>query len=70
MSTIRLNQDELAERWGVSPKTLERWRVLGIGPCYLKLNGKVVYRVEDVEAFERQSLRQSTSEPIGTGGGA
>lgn len=62
MSAIRLNQQQVAERWGLSPKTLERWRVLGIGPCYLKLCGKIVYRLEDIEDFERQSLRQSTQE--------
>ena len=44
-STIktRLCQQALAERWGLSPKTLERWRVLGIGPVYIRLPGKVVY---------------------------
>ena len=31
----RLCQQALAERWGLSPKTLERWRVLGIGPVYI-----------------------------------
>ena len=58
----RLCQQALAERWGISPKTLERWRVLGIGPVYIRLPGKVVYRIEDVEAFERSSLRQSTDQ--------
>ena len=66
----RLAQLDLSERWGISPKTLERWRVLGIGPCFLKLGGKVVYRLEDVEAYERQSLRQSTSEAVHAGGAA
>jgi hypothetical protein len=66
----RLAQLDLSERWGISPKTLERWRVLGIGPCFLKLGGKVVYRLEDVEAYERHSLRQSTSEAVHAGGAA
>lgn len=52
MSTRHLNQTELSARWNLSPRTLERWRWLGEGPRYLKLGGRVLYRVEDVEAFE------------------
>ena len=41
---------ELAKRWTISPRTLERWRFLKTGPYHLKIGGRVVYRVEDVEA--------------------
>ena len=27
-----LNENELAQRWGISPKTLRRWRREGRGP--------------------------------------
>jgi hypothetical protein len=60
MSTRHLNQRQLAERWGISPKTLEGWRWLGQGPKFLKLGGRIVYRLEDIEAFEKQQLRQVT----------
>jgi hypothetical protein len=50
-----LNQVELSRRWSLSPRTLERWRWLGQGPAYLKIGGRVVYQLEDVEAFEAQS---------------
>jgi predicted DNA-binding transcriptional regulator AlpA len=60
MSTRHLNQKQLAERWGISPKTLERWRWLGQGPKFLKLGGRIAYRLEDIEAFETQQLRQVT----------
>ena len=51
--TVRhLTQLDLARRWRVSPRTLERWRWLGQGPAYLKLGAAVAYRLEDVEAFE------------------
>ena len=60
MSTRHLNQTELSARWNLSPRTLERWRWLGEGPRYLKLGGRVLYRVEDVEVFEEQQLRQVT----------
>ncbi len=48
----RLTQQELAEHWRITVRTLERWRAAGIGPASLKLNGRVLYRIEDVLAFE------------------
>ena len=41
-----------------------RWRAEGIGPIYLKLQDRVLYRIADVEAYEKQSLRKSTSQPL------
>jgi hypothetical protein len=60
MSTKHLNQRELAERWNISQRTLERWRWVGDGPQFLKLGGRVVYRVEDVERYEFEQLRSHT----------
>jgi hypothetical protein len=34
MSVIHLNQVELAARWKISPRTLERWRWTGEGPAF------------------------------------
>jgi hypothetical protein len=56
-----LTQDQLADRWQMSPRTLERWRWLGQGPRFLKLGGRVVYRVEDIERHEAEQLRDSTA---------
>jgi hypothetical protein len=55
-----LHQVDLARRWNLSPRTLERWRGHGIGPCYLKIGGRVVYRLEDIVAFEAAQRRQAT----------
>ena len=52
-----MNQTELARRWRISSRTLERWRWLRQGPAYLKIGGRVVYRVEDVEAYEQTHCR-------------
>lgn len=52
-----LSEVELAERLSISRKTLQKWRSLGMGPAYLKLGSKVVYRVEDIEAYIKRSLR-------------
>jgi predicted site-specific integrase-resolvase len=65
--TVRIPQHVLAERWSVSTKTLERWRIEGIGPVYIRLPGRVVYRLEDIETFERNALRRSTAEYVHAG---
>lgn len=68
MNIKHLNQRQLADRWDVSEATLERWRSEGIGPIYLKLQGRILYRVEDIESFELESLRKSTTERVNVGG--
>lgn len=55
---LHLNQVQLARRWSLSPRTLERWRWLDQGPAYLKVGGRVVYRLTDVEAFERDAAHR------------
>jgi hypothetical protein len=47
-----LSQRELAQRWRLSPRTLERWRWLGQGPAFLRLGRRIAYRLTDIEAFE------------------
>ena len=69
MEIRHLTQRELAERWRLSEATLERWRSEGLGPQYLKLQGRVLYRLAEVEAYERTCLRASTSETSGGGTG-
>jgi hypothetical protein len=56
-----LRQKDLAARWHVSPRTLERWRWIGTGPKFLKVEGRVIYRLEDVEAYERSQVRSGTA---------
>lgn len=60
MNIRHLNQIELSRRWGISPRTLERWRWLGQGPLYLKIGGRVVYRQQDIEAFEAEREREGS----------
>ena len=59
--TNHLNQIHLARRWNVSPRTLERWRWLNQGPRHLKIGGRVLYRLEDIEAYERDAVHQSAA---------
>ena len=55
-----LNQIDLSRRWSISPRTLERWRWLKSGPRYLKIGGRVVYRLADVEAFETAQIKNAS----------
>lgn len=67
MAIRHLNQIELAARWNISHRTLERWRWSGEGPRYIKIGGRVVYRLEDVEDYEKEQLRASTAiKPVPT----
>lgn len=51
-----LTEQMLAERWVCSVSRLQRWRSKGEGPPYLKIVGKVLYRLKDIEAYEDASL--------------
>lgn len=57
-----LTQTQLADRWQVAESSLERWRSEGIGPVYMKIMGRVRYRLSDTTDFEEDALRGSKSE--------
>ena len=48
-----LNQKQLARRWHLSHRTLERWRCQGQGPVWLKVGGRVLYTMENIQDYER-----------------
>lgn len=62
MSLTLLNQTELAERWRISERTLERWRWRGEGPTFIKIGGSVAYDMEDVVAYEAARRRVALSQ--------
>lgn len=63
-----LTETELANRWGISPKTLQRWRSEGRGPHYMKLSKRVTYPLDVVTEYERHALHASTSQSASAGG--
>lgn len=71
-----LLEAELAERWRLSPRTLQRWRQTAIGPPYLRLGRRILYRMFDVLEFERSALHDHEARldarrrPSSTGGHA
>jgi predicted DNA-binding transcriptional regulator AlpA len=52
----RLTRAELALFWRVSVRTIERREAMGIGPQPVRLGGRVLYRREDVLAWEQAQI--------------
>lgn len=46
-----LNEHDLARVTGLSVASVRRWRLLKIGPKYLKIGASVRYKPEDVSAW-------------------
>lgn len=47
-----LREHELARRWRKSRRSLQRWRVDGAGPAFVRIGGSIRYRMVDVLAYE------------------
>ena len=62
MSMSLLNQREAANYLRLSERTLERMRLLGTGPRYVKASRLIRYRDEDLENWIAARTRTSTSE--------
>ncbi|NTJ63193.1 helix-turn-helix domain-containing protein [Agrobacterium rhizogenes] len=60
-----LRTKEAAEFLSLSARTLEKHRTYGTGPAYRKLGGRVVYSVEDLQAWAARGAVVSTSDPRG-----
>ncbi len=60
-----LRTKEAAEFLSLSARTLEKHRTYGTGPAYRKLGGRVVYAVDDLEAWAARGAVTSTSDPRG-----
>lgn len=50
----RMTEKDLAERWGITTRTAQKWRAKGVGPAYTVIGQHtVLYLEEDVLAYER-----------------
>lgn len=58
-----LRTPEAARLLGLSGRTLEKHRTYGTGPAYRKLGGRVVYSLEDLQAWADRGAKTSTSDP-------
>jgi hypothetical protein len=61
MQTL-LTQRDAAIALRCSERSLERWRLTGNGPRYIKTTRRVLYRESDLEAWLTGRLTTSTSE--------
>lgn len=60
-----LRTPEAARFLGLSGRTLEKHRTYGTGPAYRKLGGRVVYAIDDLQAWAGRGAVTSTSDPRG-----
>ena len=65
MAEELLTQKQLARRWALSERTLERWRCTGEGPTYIKLGGLVRYRLADILAYEQKKASRKRQRTLG-----
>jgi len=56
---VCLTPRELAERWRVSVRTLDRWRAGSYGPPWITIGGSIRYRMTDAQAWEAAHLTQT-----------
>ena len=57
-----LRTPEAARFLGLSGRTLEKHRTYGTGPLYRKIGGRVLYALNDLEAWSAVGTRKSTSD--------
>lgn len=60
-----LRTKEAAEFLSLSARTLEKHRTYGTGPAYKKLGGRVVYAIDELQAWAERGAVTSTSDPRG-----
>ena len=59
-----IDANELAERWGVTKKSIDNRRQRGQGPNYFKIGGKIRYDLKDVVRMEQESYRSTNGSRI------
>ena len=59
---VLLKRREAASLLNVSISSMDRWRLLGIGPIFRKLNGSVFYELADLQQFVAERGRIHTGE--------
>ena len=58
-----LNNDEAAQFLNLSPRTLEKQRVIGGGPRFRKFGRRVLYALSDLEVWANSRTFETTSDP-------
>lgn len=61
--SVFLDNEEAARFLSLSPRTLEKHRVVGGGPRFRKFGRRVVYALTDLETWANARSCESTSDP-------
>lgn len=64
LETDAFDTERAARRLGLSVSTLEKLRVTGGGPAYLKLGRRVVYQASDLDTWKAARRTYSTSQAV------
>jgi predicted DNA-binding transcriptional regulator AlpA len=59
-----LTNTEAADFLTLSPKTLNKLRVIGGGPRFRKLGRRVAYKLADLEEWATRRVCETTSDPV------
>ena len=57
-----LTENDVADLLNLSVRTLQQWRVSGVGPRFIKIGRAVRYRRPDIDAWVIHNSRTSTSD--------
>ncbi len=52
-----LTSKELADRFRIAENTVASWRMRKVGVPYVKMQGKVRYKLEDVVKYEKENMK-------------
>ena len=63
MNTLAVDTEGASRHLGLAVSTLEKMRVYGDGPSFVKMGRSVRYRICDLEAYLAQRVVGSTSQP-------
>lgn len=58
-----LTNDEAADYLRLSPRTLEKQRVIGGGPKFRKFGRRVMYAMADLDSWANERSYEATSDP-------
>ena len=51
----------VAKKWGLSQKTLQRWRLTGEGPEYVRISNRVRYAESAIKKYEDEHFLEPRS---------
>ncbi len=54
----RMDRASAARYLGYKPQTLSKWGMLGKGPRYVRVGGRIFYFLHDLEAFIHQGAQR------------